>query len=75
MVGISIVILIPGVAGDSTHESGQEGKCGDCQEADQTWSQREPHQQGESSFDSKYDTRVWQEDWHIHAVTSCPLSG
>ena len=20
-------------------------------------------------------TRVWQEDWHIYAVTSCPLSG
>ena len=51
MVGISIVNLIPGVTGDSTHESGQEGKCGDCQEADQTWSQYETYQQGESSFD------------------------
>ena len=38
-------LLIPGLSGDSPHDCSQEGKCGDCQEADQARSQCQPYQQ------------------------------
>ena len=54
--------LIPGHSGDSTHDSSQEGKCGDCQETDPPWSQCQPHEQGKSGLIQGVCTRVWQED-------------
>ena len=45
-----VVYLLPGVSGDSPHDGCWEGKCRDCEETDQAWSQCQSHQQGELMF-------------------------
>ena len=41
---------MPGISGDSPHDGSQEGKSGNCEEADRAWSHCEPCEQGKSGL-------------------------